>query len=98
MHISGFEEFSISMSEVGSQGDPCTASILLSIVRPHLLYSSSSTVPLTKYSILHNGISLYSLCSIKNVYLSDKMLIQLKPSPFSCIFLVVHISSQEQRN
>jgi hypothetical protein len=37
------------MSLVGAQGDPCTASIFWSIVRPHLLYSASRPVPLTKY-------------------------------------------------
>jgi hypothetical protein len=41
------------MSGVGAQGDPCTATILWSVVRPHPLYSTNSPVPLTKYIILH---------------------------------------------
>jgi len=47
------DALSVSMSGVGEQGDPCTATI----VRPHLLYSASSPVLLTKYNTLHNGIS-----------------------------------------
>jgi len=43
---------SVSMSDVGAQGDPCTATVFFSIVRPHLLYSASSPVPVTKYIIL----------------------------------------------
>jgi hypothetical protein len=54
---------SVSMNGVGAQGDPCIATILWSIVRPHLLYSASSPAPLTKYSILHNRISSVSLGS-----------------------------------
>jgi hypothetical protein len=50
---------------VGAQGDPCTATIFWSVVRPHiLLYSASSTVPLTKYGILHSRISSQSLGSV----------------------------------
>jgi hypothetical protein len=45
------------MSGVGTQGDPYTATIFWSIVRPHLLYSASSPVRLAKYSILHKIIS-----------------------------------------
>jgi hypothetical protein len=60
---------------------------------PDLLYSVSSPKPLIKYSVLHNGISSKLLGSIKNVYLSDEIRIQLKLSPlFSCILHVVHIS------
>jgi hypothetical protein len=58
---------SISMSEVDAQGDSCTATIFWSIMFPCLLYSASSSIPLTKYSILHNGISSKSLGSIKNL-------------------------------
>jgi hypothetical protein len=42
------------MSGVDAQGDPCTATMFWFIVRPHFLYSASSPVPLTKYTILHN--------------------------------------------
>jgi hypothetical protein len=45
------------MSGVDAQRDLCTAIISLSIVRLPLLCSTSSPVPLTKYSTLHNGIS-----------------------------------------
>jgi hypothetical protein len=41
----------ISMSGVGIQGNPCTMTIFWCIVHPHLLYSTSSPVLLTKYSI-----------------------------------------------
>jgi hypothetical protein len=52
----------ISISRVGSQSDPCTATIFWSIVRPHMLYSASSPVPLTKYSPdLEWGVALCSL-------------------------------------
>jgi hypothetical protein len=51
------QDTSISIREVGAQGDPCIATIFWSVVHPHLLYSASSPIPLTKYSILHNGIS-----------------------------------------
>jgi hypothetical protein len=47
----------MSMSEVGAQGDPCMMTIFLSIVRPHLLYSTSSRVAVSKYSVLHSRLS-----------------------------------------
>jgi hypothetical protein len=40
-----------------AQGDPCTTTIFRCIVCLQLLYSANSPIPLTKYSILHNGIS-----------------------------------------
>jgi hypothetical protein len=46
----------MSTSGVGALGDPCTATISWSIVRPNLLYSASSPLPLTKYCILHSWI------------------------------------------
>jgi hypothetical protein len=49
------------MSEVGAQGDPCTATIFIHCASPPPtnLYFIPPVVPLppTKYSILHNGIS-----------------------------------------
>jgi hypothetical protein len=36
--------FSISMSGVHAQGDPCTATIFRSVLRLHMLYSVSSPV------------------------------------------------------
>jgi hypothetical protein len=53
----GHISISISISGVITQGDPCTMTNFWSIVRPHLLYSTSSPIPLTKYIILHNVIS-----------------------------------------
>jgi hypothetical protein len=82
---------SISMSGMGAQGDPCTATIFWSILSLLLLYSASSPVRPTKYSILHNGISSQSLGSY--VYLSDENWVQLILLHFcSCTFLAVHIS------
>jgi hypothetical protein len=46
----------IVMSGLGAQGDPCTATIFCPIVCPHLLYSASSPLSLTKFSILRNWI------------------------------------------
>jgi hypothetical protein len=43
---------SISMDGMGTQGDPCTATISWSIVYPHLLYLAPSLKTLTKYIIL----------------------------------------------
>jgi hypothetical protein len=84
---------SISMSGVAAQGNPCTVTIFWCIVRPHRLYSASSSVLLTKYSILHKNLTIAAWFHTK-VYLSDEIWIQLKPSQFifSCRFLVVHIS------
>jgi hypothetical protein len=39
---------------LGTQGDSCTTTIFSSVVHAHLLYSASSPIPLTKYSILDN--------------------------------------------
>jgi hypothetical protein len=72
----------MSLSGVGIQVDPCTATIFWSIVHPHLLYSASSPVPLTKHSILRNRISWHSLIVVwfhKYVCLSEEIWIQLKP-------------------
>jgi hypothetical protein len=74
-------------SGMSAQGDPCTDTIFWYTVRPHLLYSASSTVPLTKYNILH---PITVAWFHKNVYLSDEIWITLKPSP---LFLSVHSSS-----
>jgi hypothetical protein len=60
------------MSEVGAQGDPCTTIIFWSVAHPHVLYSASNPVPLTKYSILHNGISV--VWFHRSVYLHDEIL------------------------
>jgi hypothetical protein len=50
---------SIGMDGMGTQGDPCTATIFRSIVYPHLLYLAPSLKTLTKYIILltesHHG-------------------------------------------
>jgi hypothetical protein len=48
--------FIISMSGLSALGDPCTATVFRYIVPLQLLYFASSLVPLTEYSILHNGI------------------------------------------
>jgi hypothetical protein len=50
-------DVSVIMSGIRVQGDPCTATIFWSIARLHPLYSASSPVTLTKYSIIHNRIS-----------------------------------------
>jgi hypothetical protein len=60
------------MNEVGAQGDPCAATVLWSVVRPHLLYSASSPVPLIKYSIFHRGISSQSRGPIKMITWATK--------------------------
>jgi hypothetical protein len=65
MWLVSLNEQCVSMRRVGAQGDPCTATSLWSVVRSHiLLYSASSSVPLTKYSILHSRISSHSLGSV----------------------------------
>jgi hypothetical protein len=43
----------LSMNGVGAHGDLCIATIL----PPLVIYSASSPVPLTKYSILHDVFS-----------------------------------------
>jgi hypothetical protein len=48
---------SSSMRGVGAQGDPCTATIIWSIVHLHVLYSASSSILLTEYIVLQNEIS-----------------------------------------
>jgi hypothetical protein len=55
------------MLRVGVQGDPCTTTIFRYIVRRRLLYSASSPVHLTKYSILHNEVLSLSIGSIKRL-------------------------------
>jgi hypothetical protein len=83
---------SISVSGLAAQGHPCTATICWFTVRPHLLYSASSSAPLTKYSVLRKGISIVPWLH-KNVHPSDEIWSQIKTSQFfSCRFLVVHIS------
>jgi hypothetical protein len=59
--------FTISWVWVGAsaQSDPRTMTIFWSTVHPHLLYSACSPIPLTEYSILHNGISSQLLGSTK---------------------------------
>jgi hypothetical protein len=42
---------SIGITMVGAQGNPCSATILWSIVRPHLLYSTSSLIPLRQSTV-----------------------------------------------
>jgi len=49
--------FSISMSLVGSQGDPCTATILWYIVRPICFIPPLVPYVWQTYCILHNGIT-----------------------------------------
>jgi hypothetical protein len=61
------------MNGVCAQGDPCTATMFRFIAHDHLLYSANSTKSLTKYSILHKGISSQLHRSIKSVYLSDEI-------------------------
>jgi hypothetical protein len=46
------------MSGVGTQGKQCTVNIFRSIAGLYLLYSATNPVPLTKYSVLHIGMSL----------------------------------------
>jgi hypothetical protein len=53
-----------SVSGMGTQSDPCTDTIFMSIVHPCLLYSTCSPVHLTKYNIIHNVISSQSLVII----------------------------------
>jgi hypothetical protein len=48
---------SIGMSGVGTQGDPCTATIFCTLAHSHLLYSVTSSISLSKYGILYNVIS-----------------------------------------
>jgi hypothetical protein len=66
--------------------------IFWSIVRSHLLYSASSPVPLTKYSILHKGISSQSLGSVKMFTQVTKFEFVKSLRNISCKFLVVHIT------
>jgi hypothetical protein len=66
----------MSKSAVGAQDDPYTTTVILSVVCPHVLYSASSPLPLTKYSIVQSGILSSSHCD--DDYLSDET-IQLKP-------------------
>jgi hypothetical protein len=55
---------SVSVSGVGAQGDPCTATIFDLLCFP-ILYSAHSPMPLTKFSILHSGILSQSLGVMK---------------------------------
>jgi hypothetical protein len=54
-----WSSISIIASSVGQLVDPCTTTILWTIARPHLLYSSNSPVPLSstalsqRFSIIH---------------------------------------------
>jgi hypothetical protein len=77
------------MSGVAAQGGPCTATIFWSVVRPHQHYSASSRVPLKSRPTL----SYITESNHSRLSPSDKIQVQLKPSPFfSCRFLMVHIS------
>jgi hypothetical protein len=60
------QSISVSIRKVGwaQKATHARRPYILTIVRPHLLYSSSSPVLLTKYSILHNVIASCSLGSI----------------------------------
>jgi hypothetical protein len=69
---------------VGIQGN-APLPFFWSILHPLLLYFDNSPVLLTKYTILHNKIIV--ACFHKNVYLSDKIWILLKPLPFFPIHL-----------
>jgi hypothetical protein len=81
------------MSGVGTQGDPCTATIFRPVMHPYLLYSASSTIPLTNVKYLTQRNLIIGAWSLKTVYLSDEICIQIKTSPFfPCTFLVVRIS------
>jgi hypothetical protein len=53
------EWMAMSVNGVGTKGDPCTLTAFWSIVCPFLLYSTSSPIPLTKYTVLHNRISSF---------------------------------------
>jgi hypothetical protein len=55
----------VSISDVGTRGDSCTLTIFWYIVHSPSFHSSSSLISPTKYSILHNGISSWSLGSLK---------------------------------
>jgi hypothetical protein len=85
---------SISKSPVGAQDDPYTTTVILSVVCPHVLYSASSPLPLTKYSIVQSGIlSSSSLCD--DDYPSDET-IQLKPftkDMWGCFWLFVALTT-----
>jgi hypothetical protein len=51
----------MSKIAVGAQDDPYTTTVFLSVVCPHVLYSASSPLPLTKYSIVQSGIPSSSM-------------------------------------
>jgi hypothetical protein len=84
---------SISMSGVGAQGGPRTATTFCSNVRPHLLYSASSSVLQTTQYLTSLNLIMVAWFH-KNVYLRDEIAFQLKPSPlffpvdFLCSILV----------
>jgi hypothetical protein len=68
-------------------------SIVMSRLRSLMEFFVTYIYVYNKKFILHNRISSYVIWFHKNVYLSDKIWIQLKPLPFlSCRFLEVHIS------
>jgi hypothetical protein len=62
-----------------------------SIMCPHLLYSSSIPVPLTKYTVSSISESHHSRLVPQKCFLSNEIWIHLKPSTCFCIFLVVHM-------
>jgi hypothetical protein len=63
----------ININEVVAQGDPCTATILWSIMSPHLLYSSGSPVPLTKLQYLtKRNLIIVAWFHKKNIYRREK--------------------------
>jgi hypothetical protein len=90
------------MSGVDAQGDPCTATIFWSIVRPHLLHFSSS--PYTCQSRVYYSNLIIITWFHKNV--SNEICILLTHLPCLFLFIIVYIrptgtgefSSHHQQN
>jgi hypothetical protein len=70
---------SVSVSVVSVQNNPCAVTIRWYILHPHVLYSASSPVPVTRYYNNCMRESHHNRSVRWNGYLSNEILIQLKP-------------------